>query len=98
MASDKPEINVKHEFVEFTPEFSDMQEHTLYISKEHGIAIHKCLCGCGSQVVTPIKPVSKDGWELREEGESVSLIPSIGRWQLPCQSHYFITKSKVIWA
>src|SRR5438552_17283673 len=89
----KPEILLKHEFVEFIPE--ELKERTLYISEKYGTAVHKCCCGCGHEVVTPLSPA---GWQLTFDGKSVSLYPSIGSWSLPCQSHYFITKNKVVWA
>ena len=82
-----------YEFVEYIPE--ELKERTLYISKEHGTAVHKCCCGCGREVVTPLSPT---GWQLTFDGKSVSLYPSIGSWSLPCQSHYIITKNKVVWA
>jgi len=89
----KPEIVLVHEFVEFIPE--DLNERTLYISEKYGTAVHKCCCGCGREVVTPLSPT---GWRLSFDGRSVSLCPSIGNWSLPCQSHYFITNNKVVWA
>ena len=89
----KPEILLKYEFVEFIPE--ELKERTLYVSKKYGTAVHKCFCGCGHEVVTPLSPV---GWQLTFDGKTVSLYPSIGSWNLPCQSHYFITKNKVEWA
>jgi uncharacterized protein DUF6527 len=49
----------------------------------------------GREVVTPLSPTS---WHLIFDGKTVSLYPSIGSWSLPCQSHYFITKNKVVWA
>jgi hypothetical protein len=88
-----PEIILAHEFVEFIPE--ELNERTLYISQAHGTAVHKCCCGCGREVVTPLSPT---GWQLSIHANSVSLYPSIGSWSLPCQSHYFITKNKVVWA
>jgi uncharacterized protein DUF6527 len=87
------EIVLAHEFVEFIPE--QLKEQTLYVSNTYGTAVHKCCCGCGREVVTPLSPT---GWELTFDGKSVSLYPSIGNWSLPCQSHYFITKNKVVWA
>ena len=54
-----------------------------------------CACGCGNKVVTPIKPPK---WHLYFDGSAVSLWPSIGRWQLPCQSHYWIEHGKVRWS
>jgi len=89
----KPEIVINHEFVEFIPE--ELQEGTLYISKKYGTAAHKCFCGCGQEIVTPLSPV---GWQLTSDGKTVSLTPSIGSWNLPCRSHYFITNNKVLWA
>lgn len=87
------EIVFAHEFVEYIPE--ELKERTLYISRQHGTAVHKCCCGCGREVVTPLSPT---GWQLTFDGTSVSLYPSIGSWSLPCQSHYFITESRVVWA
>lgn len=89
----KPEIVLAHEFVEYIPE--TLKERTLYISEMHGTAVHKCCCGCGREVVTPLSPT---GWQLTTDGNSVSLYPSIGSWSLPCQSHYFVTRNRVIWA
>ncbi len=89
----KPEIVLKHEFVEFIPE--ELKERTLYISKKYGTAVHKCCCGCSREVVTPLSAV---GWQLTFDGKTVSLYPSIGSWNLPCQSHYFITNNKIVWA
>ena len=51
-------------------------------------------CGCGKEVVTPIRP---NKWTLSFDGESVSLSPSIGSWSLECQSHYFIRKNRIRW-
>src|SRR4051812_15718864 len=89
----KPEIILRHEFVEYIPD--DIAEGTIYISRTYGTAVHKCVCGCGREVVTPLSPT---GWCLKGNGKTVSLYPSIGSWSLPCQSHYFITNNKVVWA
>ena len=89
----KPEIALTYEFVEFIPD--ELKERTLYISITYCTVVHKCCCGCGREVVTPLSPT---GWELTFDGKTVSLYPSIGNWSLSCQSHYFITKSRAIWA
>lgn len=89
----KPEVELGFEFVELIPD--DLKERTLYISIPYCTAVHKCCCGCGREVVTPLSPT---GWQLIFDGKTVSLYPSIGSWSLPCQSHYFITKNKVLWA
>jgi hypothetical protein len=88
----KPDIAIAYEFVEYIPE--ELEERTLYISVAYVTAVHKCCCGCGREVVTPLSPT---GWQLIFDGKSVSLYPSIGSWSLPCQSHYFITKSRAVW-
>src|SRR4051794_26363249 len=83
-------MTIKYEFVEFIPD--KLQTDTLYVSVSHRTAIHKCLCGCGVEVVTPISPTD---WRITFDGETVSLFPSIGNWSYPCRSHYWIKKGKV---
>lgn len=89
----KSNFNITHEFVEFIPR--EMEERTLYIAMEFATASHKCFCGCGAEVVTPLSPTA---WQLSYDGENVSLTPSIGSWSLPCQSHYWIRKGRVEWS
>ena len=84
---------IEHEFVEFIPR--EMEENTLYVAMGFATASHRCFCGCGSEVVTPLSPV---GWQLFFDGEAVSLTPSIGSWSLPCQSHYWIRRGEIDWA
>ncbi len=84
---------MRHKFVEFIP--SEIEQDVLYISIEYDIAKHKCACGCGADIVTSLSPAR---WKLTYDGETVSLFPSIGNWNHPCKSHYFITNDKVIWA
>ena len=83
---------VKPEFVEFIPDY--LQEGILYISLEYSTATHKCFCGCGEKVVTPIRPTE---WTLTRNENVVSLNPSIGSFSLPCKSHYFIKENKIQW-
>lgn len=80
-------------FVEFIPEC--IESGKLYISEEHEIAIHKCCCGCGEEVVTPLSPVD---WQITKSNKGISLSPSIGNWNYRCKSHYFIRNNKVVWA
>lgn len=91
--SPRPNIRLRHIFVESAPDVLDA--NTLYISIEYASVIHKCCCGCGREVVTPLSPTD---WELMFDGVSISLRPSIGNWSLPCRSHYWISKSRVHWA
>lgn len=82
-----------HKFVEFIPE--NIEKEVIYISIPYSTAVHKCCCGCGNKVVTPISPTD---WKLIFDGKSISLHPSIGNWGFKCQSHYWIKNNKVEWA
>jgi len=79
--------------VEFIPE--TLAQGELYVSSRYATAVHLCACGCGSEVVTPLKP---GRWRIQVHGGSASLFPSIGNWSFPCQSHYWIRNGEVCWA
>lgn len=79
---------LRHKFVEVIPDH--IEDGVLYISMRYCTAIHKCVCGCGNEVVTPLSPTD---WKLTFDGKTVSLYPSIGNWNFDCQSHYWIKKS-----
>ena len=64
----------------------------LYVSIPFTMVVHRCCCGCGNEVVTPLDPTD---WQMPIDGKSVSLSPSIGNWSLACQSHYWIHRSHV---
>lgn len=87
------QTTITPQFVEFIPD--KLQEGILYISERYGTVVHKCCCGCGEEVVTPL--TSAD-WQLRKEGGNVTLFPSIGNWNFHCQSHYWIRRNRVEWA
>ena len=82
-----------HKFVEHIPE--DIDEGIIYVSIQFETVIHKCACGCGSEVVTPLSPAE---WSLNFNGQTISLHPSIGNWSFSCKSHYWIRKNKVEWS
>lgn len=84
---------IRHRFVECIPE--TLEPEVLYVSICHTTAVHSCCCGCGREVVTPLSPTD---WKLVFDGESVSLHPSIGNWNFPCRSHYWIRNDRVEWA
>jgi len=67
----------------------------LYVSREFGTAAHLCACGCGLKVRTPLGPTE---WALEETEWGPTLYPSIGNWQQPCRSHYWIYRGEVRWA
>jgi hypothetical protein len=85
--------SLTHEFVEFVP--NELAEGVLYVSMPYATVTHKCCCGCGNEVVTPLSPTY---WKLTFDGETISLNHSIGNWNFPCQSHYWIERSRVRWA
>ncbi len=77
-------------FVQFVPEI--LEEGILYVSIEYATVAHRCCCGCGQEVVTPLSPTD---WTITFNGESVSLYPSIGNWSFGCRSHYWIENNRV---
>lgn len=83
---------LSHQFAEHIPEV--LEHGTLYVSMEHSVAIHRCCCGCGNEVVTPLSPTD---WSLTYNGATISLHPSIGNWSFDCQSHYWIRHNTVEW-
>lgn len=89
----KPVSDLKHEFIEYVPE--DLKDGTLYVSLTFATVVHRCCCGCGHEVVTPLSPTD---WKMTFDGESISLDPSIGNWSFDCKSHYWIENSTVRWA
>ncbi|WP_078669225.1 DUF6527 family protein [Chitinophaga eiseniae] len=84
---------LQHKFVEFIPD--NIDDGVIYISINYCTAIHKCVCGCGNEVVTPISPTD---WRLTFDRKTVSLHPSIGNWSFSCQSHYWIKNNKIQFA
>lgn len=84
---------IKPIFVNFIPD--RLEEGLIYISERYRTAAHKCCCGCGEEVITPLTPAD---WSIRKNGNTVSLSPSIGNWSFACKSHYWIRKNRVVWA
>ena len=81
------------QFVEFIPE--RLKEGILYVSYRYKTAVHKCACGCGEEVVTPLSPTD---WSIQSENGTATHHPSIGNWSFACRSHYLIRKGRVVWA
>ena len=81
---------IQHKFVAFIPD--ELEDGVLYITIKYRTAVHKCVCGCGSKVVTPISPTD---WKLTFDGKTVSLYPSIGNWNFACKSHYWIRNNEI---
>ena len=83
---------LNHRFVEQIPE--QLDEGIIYVSIPFETILHKCCCGCGKEVVTPLSP---SDWSITFDGETVSLKPSIDNWNFECGSHYWIRRNKVHW-
>lgn len=81
---------IKLQYVHFMP--NELNSGILYVSQEYGIAGHLCPCGCGNKIMTPLESTE---WSFYEEKGEPTLYPSIGNWQLPCRSHYWINKGTI---
>lgn len=83
-------VEVNFEKVHYIPKHSKMEEGVIYISDEFGTSSHLCLCGCKELTVMPL---GKDGWAYHIDAlKGLTMTPSVGNFQLPCKSHYIITK------
>lgn len=81
------------EHVQYLPK--ELTPGVLFVSKEYSVAGHLCACGCGQKVITPLGPAE---WTFSERNGRPTLYPSIGNWQLPCRSHYFIKDGAIDWS
>ena len=72
-----------------------LDEGIFYICERYHIAAHKCCCGCGQEVITPL--TSAD-WLIKNDNNLITLFPSIGNWSFACQSHYWIKRNKIVWS
>ena len=79
-------------WVEDMPE--TMEGGKIYLSIKHRLTEHLCACGCRAEVSLPL---GRNDWKIEYDGETVSIWPSVGNWQLPCKSHYIIRENKTRW-
>ena len=86
-------MRLRHKFVDYIPQ--QLDDGVLYVSIGFGTVVHRCACGCGEEVVTPLGPAE---WRLTYDGRTISLAPSIGNWGFRCRSHYWIDEGSVRWA
>ena len=68
---------LKHKFVSAIPEKLD--DGWIYIALDYRTIVHRCCCGCGHEVVTPLSPTD---WKLTFDGiASRSILRSgTGAW------------------
>lgn len=81
------------EFVEEIP--AEINDGYLYLCLQYNAVIHKCACGCGEIISTPLD--KKHGWVMQYDGETVTLSPSVGNGSYKCRSHYFIRGNNIVW-
>lgn len=86
-------MDFKLERVQYIPKV--LEPGILYFAEEYGAAAHLCACGCGTKIRTPIGPTE---WHIEDGADGVSLCPSVGNWQQPCRSHYWITNGSIEWS
>lgn len=79
--------------VEFIPKI--LGDGVLYVSKRFKVAAHNCPCGCENKIITPLGPHE---WSFSEKKGKPFLSPSIGNWQIPCRSHYWIKNGNIEWS
>src|SRR4030095_16641988 len=85
--------NIRLLRVQYIPK--DLESGILYVSEEFGAAVHLCACGCGRKVSTPLRPPR---WVLEDTACGPSLRPSVGNWEFPCRSHYWIRGGEIVWS
>src|SRR5262245_59039589 len=73
----------------------ELESGILYVAEEFDVAGHLCACGCRNKVITPLGPTD---WTFVDAPRGPSLRPSIGNWQLPCKSHYWIDGGRIEWS
>ena len=71
-----------------------LDAQTVYISEQFEVAALLCPCGCGHQ----INLLLGDGHRIEDRDGKPSISPSIGVWDSPCRSHFWIRNGEVAWA
>ena len=71
-----------------------LDNNVVYVSEEFELAALKCACGCGHQV----NLLLGDGHTVNDVQGLADIWPSIGVWDAPCRSHFWIQSGRVLWA
>lgn len=80
-------------FVDEIPK--DISDGNLFLCLQYNAVVHKCACGCGEIISTPLDKTH--GWIMQYDGETVTLSPSVGNGSYKCRSHYFIQGNNIVW-
>lgn len=91
----------------------ELEPGVVYISLKYGCTKHLCCCGeCGWETHMSIRSFEGDentpqrqeddtlwsnGWSCSVKDGKVTFGPSVGNFQFPCKSHYWIQDGKVVW-
>ena len=86
-------MRIRLQRVQYMPKV--LEPGVLYVAEAFDAAAHLCACGCGAKIRTPLGPTE---WSFEETQYGPTVRPSIGNWQLPCQSHYWICEGEIRWA
>lgn len=86
----KKRVEITFEKVEFIPTKEEMKQDVIYISDKYKTSSHLCLCGCGMETVTPL--ISGQWSYSVNTNDKLSMSPSVGNYNFPCNSHYIIYK------
>lgn len=88
--------------MELPKSVNDMKHGILYLKHNEDDtyeSFHLCPCGCGEPVYLQY---GGKGWNITlsingRELKSVTISPSVGCFDFPCKSHYFIRNNKIVW-
>lgn len=86
-------------FLETIPEYGLMQDGILYVSERFKTSTHLCPCGCKEEIVVPFnyEDFPQHHWNYKNDNGFVTLWPSIGNYQIPCKTHYYIIRNEISW-
>lgn len=84
-------MKYRYRLVERIPKALD--EGVVYHTEEFELAGLLCACGCGHRM-TLLVP---DSHKVSDERGYATVWPSIGVFDAPCKSHYFIVAGEVNW-
>ncbi len=84
-------MRYRYRAVERVPK--EMEPGVVFHSEEFELAGLLCACGCGHRI-TLLVP---DSHQVFDQGGWATVRPSIGVFDAPCRSHFFIRSGQVDW-
>jgi hypothetical protein len=72
---------------------ANLEPDAVYVNEDFELASLLCPCGCAHKI-TLLYP---DGHTVDNDGGYATVSPSIGVWDAPCRSHFYITRGHVDW-